>query len=172
MLYTVCMLFLHHYFVCFCIAPVLQRFVRRTVNSSFPLCYDVDASISLKLLHNPNRGHYWVIKNTQSFIFNVNCTLLYMTWQLCIHFVLELSMNGQLDSFPNGGFQKIVIHNKNQHIDINLDLIRVHDGQNATEILWEQNTINIQRWKTHILQMNTSFVTPQHMHCIFMLFFS
>ncbi|KAG7268414.1 hypothetical protein CRUP_028030, partial [Coryphaenoides rupestris] len=117
-------------------APVLQRFVRRTVNSSFPLCYDVDASISLKLLHNPNR---------------------------------ELSMNGQLDSFPNGGFQKIVIHNKNQHIDINLDLVRVQDGQNVREILWEQNTINIQRGKliqsenkTHVIIGDTQFIIMLH----------
>lgn len=117
-------------------APVFQRFVRRTVNSSLPLCYDVDASISLKLLHNPNR---------------------------------ELSMIGQLDSFSNGGFKRIVIHNKNQHIDITLDLIRVEDGQNVTEFLWKQNTINIQRGeliqsekKTHVIIGDTELIILLH----------
>ncbi|CAL8340706.1 unnamed protein product [Lota lota] len=100
-------------------APVLYRFVRRTVNGSLPLCYHLNASISLKLLHNPHRG---------------------------------LSINGQLDSFPNGGFQRIVIHNQNQRIDIRQRRIHVHDGQNLTVVRWEPKTINIPRGK--LIQSN------------------
>ncbi|XP_030230354.1 inter-alpha-trypsin inhibitor heavy chain H3 isoform X22 [Gadus morhua] len=96
------------------ITTVLQRFVRKTVNGSLPLCYDLNEFMLLKLLHNPNR---------------------------------ELSINGQLESYPSVGFKRIVIHNQNQRIDINQRHIRVNDGQNATKIRWEPNIIDIQRGK-------------------------
>ncbi|XP_056461414.1 inter-alpha-trypsin inhibitor heavy chain H3-like isoform X2 [Gadus chalcogrammus] len=96
------------------ITTVLQMFVRKTVNGSLPLCYDLNELRPLKLLHNPNR---------------------------------ELSINGQLESFPNVGFKRLVIHNQNQRIDINQRHICVNDGQNATKIRWEPNIIDIQRGK-------------------------
>ncbi|XP_027134696.1 inter-alpha-trypsin inhibitor heavy chain H3 isoform X2 [Larimichthys crocea] len=36
-------------------APILHRFLLKTVNSSLPLCFDLPGSVSLKLLHHPNR---------------------------------------------------------------------------------------------------------------------
>ncbi|CAL8379178.1 unnamed protein product [Boreogadus saida] len=63
------------------------------------------------------------------------------------HHIMQPSINGQLESYPNVGFKRIVIHNQNQRIDINQHHIHVNDGQNATKIRWEPNIIDIQRGK-------------------------
>lgn len=48
-------------------------------------------------------------------------------------FVLELSVNGELDSVVYGGFKKIVIHFKtDHHIDVDTKGITVRDGQTVT----------------------------------------
>lgn len=48
-------------------------------------------------------------------------------------FVLELSVNGELDSIEHGGFKRIVIHFKtDQHVEVDTAEVTVRQGQ--TEI--------------------------------------
>ncbi|XP_052329774.1 inter-alpha-trypsin inhibitor heavy chain H3-like isoform X2 [Oncorhynchus keta] len=49
----------------------------------------------------------------------------------------ELSMNGQLGQSASAGYQKIVIHYKNnQHIELDTTVITFNNGQNATYFSW------------------------------------
>lgn len=47
--------------------------------------------------------------------------------------MLELFVNGKLDSVANGGFKRIFIHFKtNQHFEIDTKGVTVRDGQTET----------------------------------------
>uniref|UniRef100_A0A8C8JCB4 Uncharacterized protein n=1 Tax=Oncorhynchus tshawytscha TaxID=74940 RepID=A0A8C8JCB4_ONCTS len=49
----------------------------------------------------------------------------------------ELSMNGQLGQSASAGYQKIVIHYKNnQHIELDITVITFNNGQDATYFSW------------------------------------
>ena len=48
-------------------------------------------------------------------------------------FVLELSLNGELDSVAYGGFKRIVIHLKTDlNVEVDTNEITVRDGQTLT----------------------------------------
>ncbi|KAM9525317.1 inter-alpha-trypsin inhibitor heavy chain H3-like [Salvelinus alpinus] len=52
----------------------------------------------------------------------------------------ELSMNGQLGQSASAGYQKIVIHYKNnQHIELDTIVITFNNGQDATYFSWSLN---------------------------------
>uniref|UniRef100_A0A8C7NXM6 Inter-alpha-trypsin inhibitor heavy chain H3-like n=1 Tax=Oncorhynchus mykiss TaxID=8022 RepID=A0A8C7NXM6_ONCMY len=54
-----------------------------------------------------------------------------------IHICLCLSMNGQLGQSASAGYQKIVIHYKNnQHIELDTTVITFNNGQDATYFSW------------------------------------
>lgn len=48
-------------------------------------------------------------------------------------FVLELSVNGELDSIARGGFKRIVIHLKSdQHVKVDPREVTIREGQTET----------------------------------------
>jgi hypothetical protein len=54
-----------------------------------------------------------------------------------VHLFPELSMNGQLGQSASAGYQKIVIHYKNnQHIELDTTVITFNNGQDATYFSW------------------------------------
>ncbi|KAM4613758.1 inter-alpha-trypsin inhibitor heavy chain H3 [Polymixia lowei] len=54
----------------------------------------------------------------------------------------ELSLNGELGSSADGGFQKIVIHYKTeQHIELDTSSITVRDGQSVKGFHWQQDLV-------------------------------
>lgn len=58
-----------------------------------------------------------------------------MVKQQHFSFVLDLSVNGELDSIATGGFSKIFIHLKtHQHVEVDTESQRVtvRDGQTVT----------------------------------------
>lgn len=121
--------------------------------SNVPLCA---ITIFLHTFKQPSQSYYItafcyprVIENHSSFFSPQNVCVSYI---VCISpdllpsmkcgvelhlcpFVLELSVNGELDSLANGGFKKIVIHFKtDQYVEVDTDAIFVRDGQSVTNL--------------------------------------
>lgn len=44
--------------VIFFLARVSHRFLMKTVNDTYPLCFDIDGDVIVKLLHHPDTGPY------------------------------------------------------------------------------------------------------------------
>ncbi|KAM6980760.1 inter-alpha-trypsin inhibitor heavy chain H3-like [Aplochiton taeniatus] len=53
----------------------------------------------------------------------------------------DLHVNGELGSSANGGFQKIVIHKADQHVEIDTNGITLRDGQNVKSFHWRQDQL-------------------------------
>uniref|UniRef100_A0A668RVA4 Inter-alpha-trypsin inhibitor heavy chain 3 n=1 Tax=Oreochromis aureus TaxID=47969 RepID=A0A668RVA4_OREAU len=87
-------------------------------------------------------------------------------------FVLDLSVNGELDSIANGGFSKIFIHLKtHQHVEVDAESQRVtvRDGQTVTYQTAGQDpstvgsvTVTVYNTEIHIAAENILLVISQH----------
>uniref|UniRef100_A0A668RP57 Inter-alpha-trypsin inhibitor heavy chain H3-like n=1 Tax=Oreochromis aureus TaxID=47969 RepID=A0A668RP57_OREAU len=83
-------------------------------------------------------------------------------------FVLDLSVNGELDSIANGGFSKIFIHLKtHQHVEVDAESQRVtvRDGQTVTYQTAGQDpstVVTVYNTEIHIAAENILLVISQH----------